>query len=246
MDRVRTIQLIGAIAAAATMLAGCASGDGRQATITPLTPLTQRPAPSPSTTAPTTTTTTTVTSSAAAPSTPPAAGAPMSDVTAWVDAADLADSENFRSATRDGRTATLGANQVAFAQPGGSVACMTDSSRIGDGAMACLVTLANPPAKPIGQEGQWVPGWVRFDGAEVVVGAMRGDPGPFSVGTGPELADGSALRFGDFRCRSDEQGLFCLNYAQQSAVWLSADGVQTFGCLQRGDAPVDASARYAC
>ncbi|UWW08582.1 hypothetical protein [Mycolicibacterium brumae] len=244
----RIIQLAGAIAAAATVLAGCSSGGGQQTAITPLTPLTQRPAATTSSTAPTTTpsTTTTATSTSAVPSTAPGAGAPIADVSAWVDAAEPVDPDDFRSATRDGRTATLGANQVAFSLPGGSVECMTDSARIGEGALACLVTLTDPPARPIGQEGQWVPGWVSFDGAEVVVGAMRGDPGPFSVGAGSALADGSALKFGDFRCRSDEQGLFCLNYAQQSAVRLSADGVQPFGCLQRADAPVDASARYSC
>ena len=85
-----------------------------------------------------------------------------------------------------------------------------------------------------------------FTGTQVNVGSLHADPGPFSVGTGPQLEHGSALEFGDYRCRSDAAGLFCVNHAHQTAVKFSEAGVEPFGCLQRVDAPVDVGAKFAC
>jgi hypothetical protein len=46
------------------------------------------------------------------------------------------------------------------------------------------------------------------------------------------LPYGQSLAFGDYRCRSDQAGLVCVNYAFRSAVRLSDAGVQPFGCLK--------------
>ena len=97
---------------------------------------------------------------------------------------------------------------------------MTDSKHTG-GALACLVDLTNPPPRPDTAYGEWKGGWVDFDGTNLQVGSARGDPGPFLNGNGPELANGDSLSFGDYRCRADQAGLFCVNYAHQSAVRFS-------------------------
>ena len=122
---------------------------------------------------------------------------------------------------------------------------MTDP-KLGDGVLSCLLRLSDPAPRPIGSEGQWVPGWVDFTGTQINVGSLHADPGPFSVGAGPELTLGSALEFGDYRCRSDAAGLFCVNHAHQTAVKFSEAGIEPFGCLQRVDAPVDVGAKYSC
>ena len=56
------------------------------------------------------------------------------------------------------------------------------------------------------------------------VGSVHGDPGRFAAGTGPELPYGQSLAFGDYRCRSDQAGLVCVNYAHQSAARFSDAG----------------------
>jgi hypothetical protein len=54
------------------------------------------------------------------------------------------------------------------------------------------------------------------------------------------------LAFGDYRCRADAAGLFCVDYAHQTAVKLSAAGVVGFGCLQKATAPADIGLRLSC
>ncbi len=70
----------------------------------------------------------------------------MSDVIAWIEAAHPADPGHYHTATRDGATASLG-NDIAFTAQASKVACMTDSKHTA-GALACLVTLTNPPPRP--------------------------------------------------------------------------------------------------
>ena len=94
------------------------------------------------------------------------------------------------------------------------------------------MNLTNPPPQPDTTYGKWQGGWVDFDGTRLQVGAARADPGPFVNGDGPELANGDSLSFGDFRCRADQAGLFCVNYAHQSAARFSPAGIQPFGCLR--------------
>ncbi|BDB42314.1 hypothetical protein IWGMT90018_27600 [Mycobacterium kiyosense] len=90
--------------------------------------------------------------------------------------------------------------------------------------LSCLVELGSPPPRPDTAYGEWKGGWVDFDGTDLQVGSARADPGPFLAGTGAELALGDSLAFGDFRCRADQAGLFCVNYAHQSAVRFSPTG----------------------
>jgi hypothetical protein len=167
----------------------------------------------------------------------------MPAVTAWIDAGTVSDTADFHSATRDGVTTSLG-DYVAFVTPSGKTQCMTDEKS--DGALACLVSLTDPPPRPAEAYGEWVGGWVDFDGAAVQVGSVRADPGQFRLGTGTELPYGSTLRFGDYQCRSDPDGLFCVNFAHRTAVGLSDAGVEPFGCLREVEPPQFVGVRYAC
>jgi hypothetical protein len=227
---------IARLIAASVLVAGCShsvGGDGERTspsvTVPPSTP---RAAPS--TTSPTSTT----------PARPPGEGAPIADVIAWVEAGAPADPGSYHSATRGGETTELG-EDVAFATPSGKANCMTDS-KYSAGALACLVDLTNPPPRPDDAYGEWKGGWIDYDGTSVQVGSVHGDPGRFTAGSGPELPYGKSLAFGDFRCRSDQAGLFCVNYAHQSAARFSDAGVEPFGCLQPAPAPPQIGQMFSC
>jgi hypothetical protein len=61
------------------------------------------------------------------------------------------------------------------------------------------------------------------------------------------LPYGEALLFGDYRCRADESGTYCVNYAHQSAVKFAKSGVETFGCLTPvTPAPADVGQKFSC
>ncbi|ORA77142.1 hypothetical protein K3U93_13695 [Mycobacterium malmoense] len=179
-----------------------------------------------------------------APSTAPAAGAAISDVIAWIEAGHPADPGRFHTVTRDGVATPLGSD-IALTATSGKVSCMTDSKHTG-AALACLVELSNPPPRPDTAYGDWQGGWVDFDGTDLQVGASRADPGPFINGNGPELANGDSLSFGDDRCRADQAGLFCVNYAHQSAARFAAAGIQPFGCLRPVPPPDGVGAAFGC
>lgn len=183
-------------------------------------------------------------SSTPVPSTPPRSGAPIADVIRWIEAGRPVDTAGYHTATRDGETTDLG-DQIAFtvaAGQAGGTSCVTD----GGGALACLVDLADPPPRPEGVYGEWKGNWVDFAGTTVQVGSAHGDPGPFHSGDGPNLPDGAALSFGDYRCRTDQTGLFCVNYAHRSAVRLSSAGVEPFGCLHQATAPDGIGRSFSC
>ncbi|BBX96730.1 hypothetical protein MLAC_20240 [Mycobacterium lacus] len=182
--------------------------------------------------------------SPAAPLTAPTAGAAISAVIAWIEAGHPADPKGYHVATRDGVTTQLGAD-VAFSAQAGDVSCMTDAKHTG-GALACLVRLVNPPPKPETTYGEWKGGWVDFDGTELQVGSARADPGPFVYGNGPELVNGDTLSIGDYRCRAEHAGLFCVNYAHQSAVRFSSAGIEPFGCLKPVPPPDGAGEAFGC
>ena len=221
-----------AVLIASVLVAGCSSTTGGQAErIEPIPP-------SPSASSPSRTTTT------PRPTTPPAPGAPLGDVITWVEAGAPADAAQYHSATRDGETTDLG-EDVAFTTPSGKTSCMTDSS-YSEGALACLVDLVDPPPRPDDAYGEWKGGWVDYDGSSVSVGSVHGDPGRFTAGEGPELPYGQVLAFGDYRCRSDTVGLFCVNYAHQSAVRFSDAGIEPFGCLQPVAAPPQTGEKFGC
>jgi hypothetical protein len=179
-----------------------------------------------------------------APSNAPAAGAAMSDVIAWIEAGHPADPGRYHTATHDGVATPLG-NDIAFTVAAGKVVCMTDSKHTGN-ALACLVDLANPPPRPETAYGEWKGGWVDFDGTNLQIGSARGDPGPFINGNGPELAKGDSLSYDDNRCRADQDGLFCVNYAHQSAVRFAAAGIQPFGCLRSVPPPDGVGVAFSC
>ena len=179
-----------------------------------------------------------------APSTAPAAGAAISDVIAWIEAGHPADPGRYHTATRDGVTTPLG-NDIAFTVAGGKVVCMTDSKHTGN-ALACLVDLANPPPRPETAYGEWKGGWVDFNGTNLQIGSARGDPGPFINGNGTELANGDSLSYDDYRCRADQAGLFCVNYAHQSAVRFAAAGIEPFGCLRSVPPPDGVGTAFSC
>ena len=179
-----------------------------------------------------------------APSAAPAAGAPISEVTAWIEVGHPADPGHYHSAIREGATTPLG-DDIAFTAVTGKVSCMTDSKHTG-GALVCLVKLTNPPPAPPMSYGEWQGGWVNFDGVNLQVGSSRADPGPFVNGNGSELANGDSLSFGDYRCRADQTGLYCVNYAHQSAARLSPAGIEPFGCLRSGPAPDGVGTAFTC
>jgi hypothetical protein len=222
---------------ALVLVAGCSHG------------ATSRPQPSPTRAAPTPTTSTTppttTTPTTKPPPGPPAAGAPIADVIAWIQAGVPADAAPYHSVTRDGTPTPLQNNDVAFTTPAAKTTCMTDST-FSNGDLACLLQLTNPPPRPQAIEGQWVPGWIEFDGMTVTVGSVHGDPGRFVYGDGPQLPYGKSLRFGDYQCRSDPTGLFCVNYAHQSAAWISDAGVAPFGCLEKIAPPPDIGEKFSC
>ena len=187
---------------------------------------------------------TTLGSKPPAASAAPAAGAAISDVIAWIEAAHPADPGRYHTATRDGASTQLGSD-IALTANAGKVSCMTDSKHTG-GALACLVQLTNPPPRPDTAYGEWKGGWVDFDGTNLQVGSARADPGPFINGNGAELASGDSLSFGDYRCRADQAGLFCVNYAHQSAVRFATAGIQPFGCLRSVPAPDGVGIAFSC
>ena len=187
---------------------------------------------------------TTLGSKPPAASAAPAAGAAIPDVIAWIEAAHPADPGRYHTATRDGASTQLGSD-IALTATGGKVSCMTDSKHTG-GALACLVQLTNPPPRPDTAYGEWKGGWIDFDGTNLQVGSARADPGPFINGNGPELTNGDSLSFGDYRCRADQSGLFCVNYAHQSAVRFATAGIQPFGCLRSVPAPDGVGIAFSC
>jgi hypothetical protein len=222
---------IAALVALTLLVAGCSHGHPGQS---------QPGAGAPGSTPATTTTA----SGKPAPSAAPAADAAIAQVIAWIEAGHPADPAGFHTATRDGVVTPLG-DDIAFTAQAGKVACMTDAKHTGP-APVCLVELTNPPPAPATAYGEWKGGWVFFDGTNLQVGAARGDPGPFVDGDGPALADGDSLSFGDYRCRADRSGLFCVNYAHRSAVRFGTAGIEPFGCLQPVPPPDGVGLAFAC
>jgi hypothetical protein len=227
---------IAVLIAASVLVGGCSQGVGGDAEqrSPPLSAPPKTTAPLPSSTTPSTTT----------PPKPPQPGAAIADVITFVESGQAVDVAPFHTATRDGVATQLGGD-VAFTTPSGTSQCMTDSANFG-GALACLVDLTVPPLQPPDVYGQWKGGWVDFAGPSVEIGSVHGDPGRFSSGKGPQLPYGQTLAFSDYRCRSDEAGLYCVNYASQSAARFSDAGVVAFGCLQKVPPPAGIGEKYSC
>lgn len=225
---------IAVLIAASVLVGGCSPGVGREA---------GQATPTASASA-TTTTPTPRTTTPTPAAEPPQPGEQIGDVIAFIEAGYPADGGQFHIATRDGTATQLG-DDVAFTTPSGKSNCMTDSKNF-DGALACLVDLAIPPLQPPDIYGQWKGGWVDFAGRSIEIGSAHGDPGRFVNGAGPQLQYGEALAFGDYRCRSDPAGLYCVNYAHQSAARFSDAGIVPFGCLQKVTPPAGVGEMYSC
>ena len=212
-------------------VAGCSDSTGGQPHPTTLTPIT----PS----RPTGSTSATTTTSVSAPPT----GVPIAEAIKWIEAGSPVDGAQYHVALRGGVSVDLG-DDVAFTTPAGTT-CMTDGKHNAPG-LACLVDLTNPPPQPPDIYGQWKGGWVDYDGGTVLVGSAHGDPGRFANGQGAELPLDKSLSFGDFRCRTDSDALYCVNYAHQSAVRMAAGGVDTYACAQQVTPPAGIGVKYVC
>ena len=134
-------------------------------------------------------------------------------------------------------------DDIAFVTVSGATKCMTNTNA--DGSLSCLVNLSDPPAPPGTVYGQWIGGWVDFDGTTLRVGSAHADPGRFALGTGAPLDDGGSLRFGDYQCRAEVSGLLCVNYAHQSGVRMSGAGTEPFGCLRPVSDP-EVGLKFSC
>lgn len=222
---------IAAVITASLLVAGCSHTMGRHSEPTGSTTQASTGAAAPGGTSP-------------GPAAAPAAGAAISDVIVWIEAGHQADPARFHTATRDGAATPLGGD-IALTAMAGKVSCMTDAKHTG-GALACLVSLTKPPPAPATAYGQWQGGWIGFDGVTLQVGSARADPGPFINGNGPELANGDSLSFGDYRCRADQSGLYCVNYAHQSAAKFSPAGIEPFGCLKPAPPPDGVGTAFSC
>ena len=229
---------IAVLLTASLLVAGCSGATGGQARQTQLTPITPSRTVT-SSSAPSSPTSATPTSSLPAP----VAGVPIAEAIRWIEAAPPIDAAQYHIALRGGVTADLG-DDVAFTTPGGTT-CMTDAKH-GVPALACLVELTSPPPRPPDVYGQWKGGWVDFDGSTVQVGSAHGDPGRFAAGQGRELPYDASLSFGNYRCRTDASALVCVNYSQQSAVRLAADGVDAFACARQVTPPAGIGVQYVC
>ncbi|WP_246230765.1 hypothetical protein [Mycolicibacterium sediminis] len=230
---------IAAVIAASALLAGCSATSDDQ----PARSMTALTTPSSSASTPPTTTARPTTGTPPGTARPPAAGAPIGDLIGWIEAGTPAEASAYRTATRGGVATDLG-DDVAFTGPSGTPNCMTD--RRFDGALACLVDLADPPAEAPDTYGQWKGGWVDFPGRGVDIGSSHGDPGRFGSGLGPELPAGRSLTFGDYGCRVDGSDVYCVDYADRTGVRFAATGIEGFGCLRRAAPPEGIGDHLSC
>lgn len=230
--RIRVV--FAAISAGVSVLTGCSTADTPGSTkLTPISP--SRPAGQQ--------TSATSTSPTSTSSPAPAPGAPAAEAIAWVQNAGPVDAADFHVALRSGAGTPLG-DDVAFTTPSGTT-CMTDVRRAATG-LACLVNLTDPPAAPANIYGVWKGGWVDFDGKAVQIGSAHGDPGRFAAGQGAPLSPDRSLSFGDFRCRTDTSTLVCVNYARQTAVRYSDDGIDVYGCTRKTPPTAGIGIEYGC
>lgn len=236
--------MLAALSAAGLLVAGCSpstetTGTGKLTPISPSRPAGQA---SPSTT-PSTTPSSTGSTTTSATTSAPEPGATVGEAISWVQDAGPVDAADFQVALRGGSSTPMG-EDVAFTTPAGT-SCMTDLRR-GSGDLACLVNLADPPPAPPDIYGVWKGGWVDFDGAAVRIGSAHGDPGRFAAGQGAPLPPDRSLSFGDYRCRTDASALVCVNYARQTAVRYSDDGIDAYGCTRQTPPAPGVGIEYAC
>ena len=122
---------------------------------------------------------------------------------------------------------------------------MTDTKYFG-GALACLVHLHDPPPQPADVYGEWKGGWVDFPGPSIEIGSAHGDPGPIHQWRRPGVAIRRLAGVRRLPLPADPAGLFCVNYAHQSAARFSDAGIVPFGCLQKVTPPADIGEKFSC
>jgi hypothetical protein len=165
---------------------------------------------------------------------PPAPHATPAALAAWIQAGTPVDPNAFRTVSLRGTVTTLAdPADVAFRLPGphndDDVAdCATERSV--NSILACFAPLKNPPKRPH-YPGQWESDWVTFDGASITVGSFHGDPGPFNDGSGKPLNYGDTITFGDYQCRSDPTGMYCMSRSHHSGLAMSST-VTGYGCVK--------------
>lgn len=229
---------IALLLAASVLVAGCSqvpAGQPGPTELTPITPSRTAGAPKPSTSA--------IPTSSSASANAPGPTASAGEAIAWVEAGPPVDGADFQVALRNGTATPLG-DDTAFTTAFGT-SCMTDTKRVA-GGLACLVELVDPPPQPPDVYGAWKGGWVDYDGSGVRVGSAHGDPGRFSAGQGAPLPSGGSLSFGDFRCRADTTALVCANYAHQTAVRYSDDGIEAYGCTRQTPPQAGIGIQFSC
>lgn len=188
------------------------------------------------------------TASGAPSAAPPGKDSAVAEVIAWIEAGQAAQLSTYQTATGSYATDTAAptttttqnlGDDVAFRSPSKKLSCFglaSKSTTYSPGGLHCLANLENPPPRPK-EMGQWIGGWVSYDGATASVGSFHGDPGPFLVGDGPELPYGQKVSFGQGSeqtvCRMDQTGLWCANKTKGSAVLLNDQGVTPYGCLEQ-------------
>lgn len=181
----------------------------------------------------------------------PGAGASVDAVIAFVEAGNAANRADFAETEESEGTKTQLGSEVAFRSPRDLPprtldGCISyDYGGDGGRSLSCLADLRSAPHRPNGLPGQWIGNWVEYNGAMVTVGGLHGDPGPFNQGRGKPLPYGDRIRFEEFQCRSDPNGLYCVNYPHHSAVLLG-DQIITFGCRVQPDHPRSVGERYDC
>ncbi|MBS9535229.1 hypothetical protein KIH27_16700 [Mycobacterium sp. M1] len=237
-----TMHRLAALMGALVVVGGCAAPDSDSALLPDL------PASATSTTS---TTSTTGATSSAVPQQSPSQPAPPPDaapaaVAAWIAAGRPADPAGYQTVERDDTTTQLEGDEVAFRLPGPlEPNHLAGCIRRWAPNLSCLPGLRDTPDRPDGLVGQWIPGWVDFDGSMISIGSVHGDPGVFNDGAGKVLPYGDSLKFGDYQCRSDPSGLYCVSLSRQTGMRLS-DTVTAFGCVRQATPPYGIGQQFFC
>lgn len=169
----------------------------------------------------------------------------MNALAAWINEGIADDPANFHDTLLDGVPTPLSSEgDVAFRQPGTvrgreSLGCISSK-----GMLTCMPPLSSPVRKPTKVVDHWVGNWMEFDGSTITVGGIHGDPGVFIDGSGKPLAFGHTLAFGDYKCRSDLTGMYCVNLPKRTGFRFS-NTITPYGCTQV-EVPRGSGAKFKC
>ncbi|BBZ15008.1 putative lipoprotein LppI (plasmid) [Mycobacterium branderi] len=179
---------------------------------------------------------------------PPGPGASPAALAAWIQAGTPVNAADFHTVALHGTAETLDdPADVAFRSPGphnpdAVAGCITQLASSPE--LVCLPPLKNPPKRP-DRPGEWIGNWVTFDGASITVGSFHGDPGPFNDGAGKPLPYGDTISFGDYQCRSDPSGMYCLSRSHHSGLAMSTT-LTAYGCVTLPTHPKHVGEQFTC